>query len=42
MAGVQENVPGGAPQLRTQCGNVGHKGSTCDEFYWLLIVYSVE
>jgi len=35
-------VPDNAPQRCTQCGNVGHSRTTCDEVCQLPIVYPVE
>jgi len=36
------DVPDNAPQCCTQCGNVGHNRTTCNEVYQLPIVYPVE
>jgi hypothetical protein len=42
MAGALDDVPDNAPQRSTQCGNVGHNRTTCDEVCQLPIVYLVE
>jgi len=42
MAGALGDVPDNAPQRCTQCGNVGHNRTTCNEVYQLPIVYPVE
>ena len=42
MAGALGDVPDNAPQRCTQCGNVGHNRTNCNEVYQLPIVYPVE